>query len=515
MRMKKLLSLIEVTALAGTMAVGCFCGVGAEELEAESTVDDVVEIDFYNIDMIGGTDFSRIEDAVNENSEEEIGVHVNINALDFGSYLQQVSLNLSGNENMDLIAFTPAPPLTFANMTSLNQLLDISDLLGDYGEGITEDLGDYLKGNQIGDGIYGITSHSEFATNMYIIMRKDILDELGLTEKAENMSSWSEYEEILQAVYEANQNETLPEELRTNACISNSENSGRVIPNQTAMCGSDSFADCYGFDGLGDNYGIISTDPETDTVNEYYKSEDYLECLKRVKSWNEKGYVYKDAALTDLDGTTLMKNGVTFSFIALGNYGIEDVQKKNSGYEVVAKKVLSIPVGSNVCQTWGIGVPVTSDEPEAAVSFINLMYTNADIMNLFSWGIEGEDYEVNEEGEAVQIDGAAYTGFPFLWGNASLSYPSEGQGGDFYERAKAEDDNAEMSKYMGFVPNTESFANELTAVNTVLTKYKANLESGSTPDLEGDYQKFLDELDSAGINEVIAGYQEQLNSWLG
>lgn len=276
-----------------------------------------------------------------------------------------------------------------------------------------------------------------------------------------------------------------------------------------------SFADCYGFDGLGDNYGIISTDAETDTVNEYHKSDDYYECLKRVKDWNEKGYVYKDAALTELDGTTLMKNGVTFSFIALGNYGIEDVQKKNSGYEVVAKKVLSIPVGSNVCQTWGIGVPVTSDEPEAAVSFIDLMYTNADIMNLFAWGIEGEDYEVNEEGEAVQIDGAAYTGFPFLWGNASLSYPSEGQGGDFYERAKAEDDNAEMSKYMGFVPNTESFANELTAVNTVLTKYKANLESGSTPDLEGDYQKFLDELDSAGVNDVIAGYQEQLDSWIG
>jgi putative aldouronate transport system substrate-binding protein len=515
MKQKKVLSMITAGFIAATMAIGQYGWVAAEELEAEGAVEDIVEIDFYNMDLAGGTDFSRIEDAVNEISEEEIGVHVNIYALDFGSYLQQVSLNLSGNEPMDLILYTPAAPLTFANMTSQNQLLDISDLLEEYGEGILEDLGGFLKGTQYDDGVYGVTSHSEFATNMYIIMRKDILEELDLVEKAENMSSWTEFEEILQAVYEANQSGELPEELQTTACISNSENSGKVIPNQTSMCGSDNFDDCYGFDGLGDNFGIIATDPETDTVSEYYLSDDYYQCLQRVNSWYEKGYVYKDAALTESDATTLMQNGVTFSFIALGNYGIEENQRKSTGYEVISKKVLSIPMGSNVCQTWGLGLPITCDDPEAAVSFINLMYTNSDVMNILTWGIEGEDYEVNEEGEAVRLEGASYSGFSFLWGNASLSYPTEGQGGDFYDRAKEEDDNAEISKYMGFVPNTEEFANELTAVNTVLSKYKSILESGTTSDLDGDYQSFLSELESAGIQTVIDGYQEQLNAWLG
>ena len=59
-------------------------------------------------------------------------------------------------------------------------------------------------------------------------MRKDILDEPGLTEKAENMFSWSEFEEILAAVYETNRNGPLPEELQANACISNSDNSGEL-----------------------------------------------------------------------------------------------------------------------------------------------------------------------------------------------------------------------------------------------------------------------------------------------
>jgi putative aldouronate transport system substrate-binding protein len=416
---------------------------------------------------------------------------------------------------MDLILYTPAAPLTFATMTSQNQLLDISGLLDEYGTGVKEDLGGFLRGTQYEDGIYGVTSHSEFSTSMYIIMRKDILDALGLTEKAENMSSWTEYEEILQAVYEANQAGDLPEELQTTACVCNTENSGKIIPNQTSMIGADSFEQNYGFDGLGDNYGIIATDPETDTVSEYYLSEDYYKALERVNSWYQKGYVYRDATMTESDGTTLIKNGVTFSFIALGNYGIEEVQRKNSGYEVVAKKVLSIPMGSNVCQTWGLGVPVNAEEPEAAVDFINLMYTDSDIMNLLTWGIEGEDYEVNEEGEAVVLEGSRYTGFAFLWGNASLSYPTEGQGGDFYVRAKEEDNNAQISKYMGFVPSTESFANELTAVNSVLTKYKGTLESGSTKDLEGEYQSFLKELDDAGIQVIVDGYQEQLNNWLG
>ncbi len=504
---RKALSLILALSMTALTA-------GPAAAEEVAGVEEMVEIEYYNIDLSGNSDFSRIEDAVNEISEAEIGVHVNLHTLDFGSYLQQVSLNLSGSEPMDLIAYTPAAPLTFANMSSLGQLMDISDLLEEYGQDITADLGDFLKGNQMGDGIYGVTTHSEFATNVYICMRKDILEELGLVEKAQNMTTWTEYEEILAAVKEANDNGTLPEELRTNACICNGDNSGKIFQTQGVMCGADSFEDCYGFDVLGDNYAIIETDPETDTVSEYFRSEGYYNTLKRVNDWYQKGYVYKDSAMTDLDAGALMKNGVTFSFIANGNYGIEDQQKKNTGYEVIAKEVISIPMGSAVCQTWGTAVPVTATEPEAAVDFINLMFKNADLMNILTWGIEGEDYTVNEEGEAVPVENAGYMGFGFLWGNATLTYPAEGQGGDFMARAREVDENAEISKYMGFVPNTESFANELTAVNNVSGKYRAALESGTTTDLEGDYQKFLEELDDAGIQIIIDSYQSQLTEWL-
>ena len=175
------------------------------------------------------------------------------------------------------------------------------------------------------------------------------------------------------------------------------------------MLGSDNWSENYGVDILGDTYGIIYADPETDTVKPYYESEDYFETLQRVQSWYEKGYIYKDASITEDSGDTLMANGVTFSYIATGQVGIDDIRRSVTGYDVVASQVYLFPMGSSVSQTWGLCIPVTCQEPEAAAKFIDLLYSDADVMNLLTWGIEGRDYTVNEEGEAVKAEDAVYS----------------------------------------------------------------------------------------------------------
>ncbi len=509
---------------SGTEAAGS-AAAGDSSAEAGSTADngaadentapeEIVTIEYYGIDLSGTNDITDVAERVNEISEAKIGVHVNFNLLDFGSYLQQISLKMSGQERMDVILFAPAPPATFSSMTSQNQLMDITDLLEEYAPNALDAVGEFVKGNTVNGKIYAVPTIAGFSTQMYVIMRKDILEALDLVEKAENLSSWSEYEEIMAAVYEANQNGTLPEELQTVCCLSNADLSGRVYPLQGVMLGSDSWDENYGVDILGDTYGIIYADPETDTVKPYYESEDYLETLKRVQSWYEKGYIYKDSAITEDSGDTLMANGVTFSFIATGQVGIDDNRRSVTGYDVVASEVLSIPMGSSVSQTWGMCIPVTCQEPEAAAKFIDLIYSDAEVMNLLTWGIEGRDYTLNEEGEAVKAEDAVYSSNMYLWGNGFLTYPAQGQGGDFMERLQASDDAAEVSKYIGFSADTSQFTNELTAINNVINQYRAILESGSSTDLEGQYEEYCQAMENAGIQKVIDSYQQQLNDWL-
>lgn len=482
--------------------------------DSASEPEEIVTIEYYGIDLTGTNDITDIADAVNAISEEKIGVHINFNILDFGSYLQQVSLKMSGQERMDLMLFAPAPPATFSSMTSQNQLMGITDLLEEYAPNALEAVGEFVKGNTVNGEIYAVPTIAGFSTQLYVIMRKDILEALDLVEKAENLSSWSEYEEILAAVYDANQNGTLPEELQTVCCLSNADLSGRVYPLQGVMLGSDNWSENYGVDILGDTYGIIYADPETDTVKPYYESEDYFETLQRVQSWYEKGYIYKDASITEDSGDTLMANGVTFSYIATGQVGIDDIRRSVTGYDVVASQVLSIPMGSSVSQTWGLCIPVTCQEPEAAAKFIDLLYSDADVMNLLTWGIEGRDYTVNEEGEAVKTEDAVYSSNMYLWGNGFLTYPAQGQGGDFMERLQASDDAAEVSKYIGFSADTSQFSNELTAINNVINQYRSTLESGASTDLKGEYEQYCQAMENAGIQKVIDAYQQQLETWL-
>lgn len=55
----------------------------------------------------------------------------------------------------------------------------------------------------------------------------------------------------------------------------------------------------------------------------------------------------------------------------------------------------------------------------------------------------------------------------------------------------------------------------LTACSNVFEKYKRTLLSGSSSEaFDSYYQKFLDELTAAGVDELVDAYQEQLDAWM-
>lgn len=513
---RRLVALLMVSMLGTALLAGC--GGTQEEAADESSAaeqsdEDVTEINLYAI-TLGQTDgVAEVEDAVNEIAESEIGVHVNLTLMDANSYMEQIGLMLAGGESMDLMQITPLGTVGFNSCYSQNQLMDISGYLDEYAPELSETVGDYMAGMQINGGQYGVPGYRLLNSDMYFYMRADVLDQLGLREEAESADSWSDVEAIFEKVYAAQ--DSLPEELRTTSMISNSGGQGDVITVQPAMVGSDAWSEGSGYDTLGDSYYIVGVDDETDQVFSWYESEDFYNEISIVKSWYDKGYVYKDAALSqDTFGDTNMSTGIAFSNVAFSEPGVQQSKEAATGYELVCLKVSTGPVTTGSARSWGWAVPTTAEEPEAAVSFLNLMYTNETIENLLVYGIEGRDYELNEDGEAVVLEDALYTSNDFLWGNQFLAYPGAGQGGDFRETSFAEMQEAGISKYYGCSVDVDSISNELTAVNNVISQYYANLVSGSSSDLDGDYQAFIDALKAAGVDTVIETYQSALDSWL-
>lgn len=522
MKLKKLLSVFLVSALAGTLLAGCG-STGATEEDTEEKTDVSAEsepgftgfeetqtIDVYQMAMYGSDGAEEVVDAINEISVDAINVKINYHPLDVSSYIQQMSLMLAGGESADLLLTTAIPNVSFSTMQSQNQLLDISEYLEYYAPEMYEMTKDYLAATTVDGAVYAIPCFRYFNSNYYILMREDILDYLGLTEEAENIETWTDFENILLKVLEAQ--DELPEELQTNAMVANSDTQGSIINGCYSNVAAENLADAYGFDTLADSSKLIYVDEETNTVENYFASDDYRATIERVYRWGQEGLIYKDAATTDSLGEELIKNGVTFSSVCMAEFGVETLKESETGYPLTVLTYAEVPIQSSSASQWAWAVATTSENPEAAVAFLNLMYTNKDIENLFVYGIEGRDYDLNESGEAVVREDCVYQGDEYFFGNRFNAYPPEGAGSDSRDLAWESQEAAEISSYYGFTVDTSEIANEITAVSNVLTKYEAGLESGTLDPSNIDVM--LEEMDAAGAQIILDYYQAKLDEWL-
>ncbi len=233
--------------------------------------------------------------------------------------------------------------------------------------------------------------------------------------------------------------------------------------------------------------------------------------VKMMRQWMDNGWVYPDSGLTDVHGDELLKQGVAFSSIQESEHGVDVVKSNACGYEVICAKYYDGMIRTSTLSTWGIAVPITSEEPEAAVRVINLLYTDAELMNLLIWGVEGTDYEL-VGGEVVQPESGYYYEADFLLGNNMLLHPLQGNGSDFYDEVKKIIDAAAISPYLGFALNTTDLDLVISQLSAVREQYRAPMQCGSyTPEL---YAEYLTKLEAAGVQEYLDAVQTQLSAWL-
>lgn len=153
------------------------------------------------------------------------------------------------------------------------------------------------------------------------------------------------------------------------------------------------------------------------------------------------------------------------------------------------------------------------------MKFLNEMYTNADVVNLLDWGIEGVHYEVQDDGtvdypEGVDANTTTYgLNMDWYFGNQFLSYIwGYGRDTTIYERLEANNKSADYSPAMGFSYDSTTVSTELAALANVYDQYMPGLSCGSL-DPETELPKFLSALEDAGIQVVIDEKQAQLDEW--
>jgi putative aldouronate transport system substrate-binding protein len=216
-----------------------------------------------------------------------------------------------------------------------------------------------------------------------------------------------------------------------------------------------------------------------------------------------------------------MSQGTVFSFMTtIGTGSSVAYWGAQTGKHLAAVPISDIKItpSGTVNLSWGISS--TCKDPQKVCDFLNLLYSNTEMANLLSYGMEGKHYTVQKDSRIIKYpDGVdpksvGYGSFIGPFGDATKIYYREPLTDDFVNSIpNYGPTKAKLSKYMGYTFDTSKVTTELSAVSAVITKYAPSLSCGVV-DVDSTLKDFKADLKQAGIDKVIAENQSQLDNWL-
>ncbi|MBR2122819.1 MAG: ABC transporter substrate-binding protein [Lachnospiraceae bacterium] len=483
---------------------------GSDAAEAPAASGELVHVKQLMSNFGNNTDdAAEVNAAINEIANQ-YGLDVEIEFVSSDAYAQQLNLMIAGGEDLDVFMVTPGAS-SFATLSANNSLADIAPYLDTAAPDLKALIRqEYWDACTLDGRTLLVTTWDDKVTGNWLVMDKTILDELGLEEQARAIASYDDITAIYEKVYAAHPELSM---------VAAGGSSNALTPSEIFF--GDTFAENTLYDTLGDQaYQMGAIYEGTEEVINVFETPEWKKNCERMQAWYDAGYVYKDSVTTTDSGETLLKNGAIFSFFTNAEMNCETAKTSQCGKPVVAVKVGEVPVSGGRIRQFGYGVSSTSKHPDAAVKWLQLLYTNADVANLLAYGIEGKHYVTNEDGslsypEGVTMDNCGYQyHVAFVVGNYYLLKIWEGDSLTLREDAKAVNETAEVSKYANFSWDNSAVTAEVTATTNVYNKYYKNITVGAC-DVDAEIEKFNEELHASGLDEIMAAKQEQLNAFLG
>ncbi len=459
---------------------------------------EVETLVFYILDDSGNNESNEehVEAALNEYLEP-YGIAIDLRFGGYGTYPTYVANEIYAGNAVDLAQCYPGRDGNFLNWYTEKMILPITGLLEQYAPETLELMAPYMGSMTYGGEIYGVPGLRALASSPYLIMREDVLDELGLEEEARALNSFSDLEALYEKVMEQYD-------------YMYAVGGGTYTAANVFYGGNDSWDDATALD-IPDTLGIVFV--QDDVAQLLYTSDYYLEDVKMAASWMEKGYIYPDAIHTESLPDELITSGAQFSYFTASEIGIEATKEANLGVELVCVQVADGMIGGGSLRRFGVTIPSTCEYPEKAALMINFLYTDPHVINLIAWGVEGTDYAVNGEGEACfPENGATYHNRDYLLGNQFLCLPWEGQGGDFRSEAEAINAQSPVSQYITFSFDSAGLDNMVANLSSVIDQYENELRGGYYTDEM--YGEFMAKLEVAGVDQWVEEVQKQIDAWV-
>ena len=134
------------------------------------------------------------------------------------------------------------------------------------------------------------------------------------------------------------------------------------------------------------------------------------------------------------------------------------------------------------------------------------------------YGVQDVHWILNDDGTVSYPEGIDNTNSPYpsstYWAmpNSLVGNPLEGNPSDYNEILAENNKTAPVSRALGFTFDQSNVTTQCAAVSAVLDEYLPGFKTGSL-DLEQNYSNFIEKLKAAGMDDIIAEKQKQLDAW--
>lgn len=518
---KKLLSALLVAAMAMSTLAGCggssteapaadteAAEAPAADDAAEATDDaadaadtteasgDKVQISIYracfNIGQPDSAQVQKVADAINAYIADKINVEVTITDIPSGEFADKANLALANNE------------INLLWTASWQGTVGTNDL---YKANAAYDLSDLLPGTTLYDSMpESIWAASRYdGKDLFVPVYKEAYEGYDLkfpesyaTEFGLDTSSIKELKDL---------------EPYLEWCKTEKGLKYPYLAGKTAMFFR-YYIDKYDFfDGTNSLYGV---DRETNTVVNPTLSQDYLDFCTLMCEWGEKGYISEDEVTkTTSDSEAQTQNwGVNWWTCVPGdesNSESRDMQEEVFVEGFTGKYAHST---TTLGSCFAVTANSSEEQAKACVDFLGLLYTDQTVADLYTYGIEGEDYTLDDEGKVV-ANNEKYAHSPWESTSVVPLTLATGEPDDKVSMYQDMNGSAVASCAAGFRFNVEPVEAQYAACNNIFDQYGFVLETGgyASADVASIIEEYNAALDEAGYQDVLAEFSAQYEAW--
>ena len=263
----------------------------------------------------------------------------------------------------------------------------------------------------------------------------------------------------------------------------------------------------------GNDFVYLNEEEEGDKVYSYFESEEFKNLCEITSRWAEAGYIDKDLitnpSQSDADwnaANCLARNGMPGSLISTTLKTADP-----DAYETMVMVGEQEKIKTKDYD-WGIAISAADQENVSRwLDLFNWMYQDQEHYNFCVYGVEGKDYEVNEDGTITKLVSDSFIDSWFMEAIPYNTYdPSFDQ--ETIDEYEHWDDDAVFSKMTGFSFDTTPVTTELAMLTSIYDEKLKPMMWGFL-DYEENIDSVIEEMKAAGLDTYVAEYQRQFSEF--